>query len=175
MQFHAVYTRPRKEFQARNEIKDLGFETYLPTQTRSVVIRRKRVSLHEPLFSRYLFVELDTSELTYGAINHCRSVEYMLEINGSPAPIPRAKIEILKMAERAGSFDFTKKTKFAVGDSVEITEGPFAGVIAKVQSASPRKRVKILMNFLCGEIATDIDDTHIRKLDPRTCNTAEIR
>lgn len=164
MNFHAVYTRPRKEFQARDEIKALGFEPFLPIQTRSVVFRKKRVSVTESLFTRYCFVAFDSNKDSYGAIKHCRGVEYLIENAGTPTIVPNAAIEILKMAEKAGCFDFTRsKAKFEPGDNVEILQGPFTGLIAKVQSASPRKRVKVLMNLLGSQIPAEIDEEDLKE------------
>lgn len=163
MNFHAVYTHPRKEFQARDEIHKLGYETFLPIQTRSVIVRRKRRVLTESLFSRYIFLAREASDDSYGAVNHCRGVQYIIENAGAPAIVPNAKIELLKMAEKAGCFDFSKnKSKFQAGDNVEILTGPFTGLIAKVQSASPRKRVKLLMNWLGAEVPVEIDEQDLR-------------
>ena len=58
-------------------------------------------------------------------------------------------------AEDAGVFDYTtEKSPFEEGDLVEIMEGPFNGLIAKVLSAHPRKRAKLLLNTL-GSLVQD--------------------
>jgi len=166
MNFHAVYTRPRREFEARDEISKLGYETFLPIQTRSVVIRRKVAVVVEGLFTRYLFARFAHTD-PYGAIKHCRGVEYIIENAGSPTPVPNRVIEVLRMAEKAGAFDFTqKKSKFRPGDDVEVQDGPFMGIIAKVQSASPRKRIKILMNLLGSEVPIEIEESSLKNAPP---------
>lgn len=163
MNCYVAYTRPRKEFSAHQELLELELSPFLPVQTRSKIIRRRRVILTEALFSRYLFVETNLTDESYSAINACRSVEYLITNAGAPAIVPNAKIELLKMAEKSGAFDFSKtKSKFEIGDKVEILTGPFTGLIAKVQSASPRKRVKILMKWLGAEVPMEIDEEDLQ-------------
>lgn len=164
MNCYVAYTRPRKEFLAHQELRELEIGAFLPTQTRSIVIRRKRTVISEALFTRYIFIETDLTDETYSAINACRGIEYLIANDGKPAIVPRQSIEILKMADKAGAFNFTKsKMKFTPGDNVEILQGPFTGLIAKVQSASPRKRVKVLMNLLGAQIPAEIDEEDLRE------------
>lgn len=174
MQFHAVYTKPLQEFKLRDELCLLKIPHYLPVQLKSEIRRQKRIIVSIPLFGNYIFAGISNDD-DWNAVKSCKGTSYILQNDGKPAIIPKRAIEILKMAEKAGAFDLTKKTKFQEGDDVEILDGPFAGVIAKVQSASPRKRVKILMNFLSGEVSTDIDDTHIRKVEAGPCNSVGTR
>ncbi len=49
------------------------------------------------------------------------------------------------LAEQAGAYDATTLPK---GTRVRILEGPFAGFIAEVRRASPRRRVELLLEFL---------------------------
>lgn len=162
-----LYCEPRKEFQAQGEIKKLGFETFLPTLMRSKMIRKRRVILTEPIFPRYLFVCIASDKVSesYGKIKHCRGVLYFLEGQNGPSATPNEVIERFRHAERHGMFDYSKpKAQFAQNDEVQILDGPFAGLIAKVQSASPRKRIRILLKLLGSEIETEIASADLQKV-----------
>ena len=161
----AAYTEPRKEFQAQGEIKRLGFETFLPVLTRTKMVRRKKMLLSEAVFSRYLFVAFDPAYGTYGAVKRAKGVVCLLENQSGPQRVPFEAIERFRQAERAGAFDMTKpKTDFVAGQEVKITEGPFAGLIAKVRSASPSKRVKLLMRLLGGDVPLEINAEDLQKV-----------
>lgn len=164
MNCYVAYTRPRKEFLARQELQELEIGAFLPTQTRSIVIRKKRTVISEALFTRYIFIEADLTNETYSLINACHGIEYLIANDGKPATVPNQTIELLKMAEKSGMFDFSKpKMKFEPGDNVEILTGPFTGFIAKVQSASPRKRVKVLMKLLNAEVPAELDEEDLKE------------
>lgn len=161
----AAYCEPRKEFQAQGEIKRLGFETFLPVLTRTKMVRRKKLILSEAVFSRYLFVALDPEHKTYGAIKRAKGVVCLLENQSGPQRVPFEVIERFRQAERAGAFDMTKpQAYFAAGQEVKIMEGPFAGLIAKVRSASPSKRVKLLMRLLGGDVPLEMNAEDLQKV-----------
>lgn len=162
-----AYTEPRKEFQTQGEIKRFGFETFLPVMTRAKMIRRKRMILTEAIFSRYIFVAMPmiTFSEAYSKIRRARGVLHLLEGPKGPSAVPGEVIEKFRHAERHGCFDYSRpKSEFAKGENVQILDGPFAGLIAKVQSASPRKRIRILLKLLGSEIETEIATEDLQKV-----------
>lgn len=163
MNYHAVYTKPLQEFKVRDELCLLKIPYFLPIQLKTEVRRNKRVVVSEPLFPSYIFAQIDDDN-SWSAVNSCKGISYILQNAGKPAIIAHRAIEILKMAEKSGCFDMRSgKMKFTPGDNVEILQGPFTGLIAKVQSASPRKRVKVLMNLLGAQIPAEIDEEDLRE------------
>lgn len=165
--WYVCYCEPRKEFQAQLEIKNHGIETFLPVLTRAKMIRRKRVILTEPIFSRYLFVQIGLADLArhYSQIKRARGVLHLIEGPNGPSLVSEAVIGYFKEAERAGAFDYSKpQVQFLNGDNVQIMEGPFAGIIAKVKSASASKRIKLLMRLLGGMIETEAEACNLQKV-----------
>jgi transcription antitermination factor NusG len=57
-----LYTKPRHEFKAEEQIKSLNIEVYLPTTTvvKQWSDRKKKVT--EPLFKSYIFIYADEKE-----------------------------------------------------------------------------------------------------------------
>ena len=52
----ALYTRPRHEFKALEQIKELEVETYLPTITVIKQWSDRKKKITEPLFRSYIFI-----------------------------------------------------------------------------------------------------------------------
>lgn len=164
MNYHAIYTKPLQEFKVRDELCLLKIPYFLPVQLKTEIRRRQRIVISEPLFPSYLFAQIETDD-DWNATKTCKGVSYIIPNSGRPVAILNRAIEILKMAEKAGAFDFRAgKSKFQPGDNVEILTGPFTGLIAKVQSASPRKRVKILMKLLGAEVPTELDEQDLKEV-----------
>lgn len=149
--WHVVYTGMRSELDVRRDLKALGFDVFLPMSTRKTVKRGKKVIINDPLFTRYIFVAFDREKDDWGSILSTDGVEYILGANDLPSTVPETFIERVQRLEDAGAFDYTRaKLNFTEGDRVEIQEGPFAGLIARVKSASPKKRVRLLLDSLAS-------------------------
>lgn len=166
--WHVVYTAMRREIEAKREIEELGFEVFLPMSSRKITKRGKRMIINDPLFTRYVFVAFDREKDEWGSINHARYVEYILGRGADqfgrrmPISVPEEFIERLKRLEENGAFDYTKRNlNFTEGDKVEIQEGPFVGLIAKVKCASPKKKVKLLLESLGRYTSIEIDPSAI--------------
>ena len=81
--WYLLYSKPRQEGVAVENLKRQGYETYLPL----VRTRRRRqgqyVSLVEPMFPRYLFIHLSDQTDNWGPIRSTRA-----EPAAPPAPKP---------------------------------------------------------------------------------------
>lgn len=107
----------------------------------------KRVRIAEPLFAGYTFARAEACQV--GEILDIEGVRGVLRsTTGKPFTVPDAVIEALRQSANCGLFDRTKVPPFANGEPVRILEGPFAGMLAKVKSATARHRPRILLKFL---------------------------
>lgn len=157
-----AYTAVASEARAEKEITEAGFDAFAPTITKTVVKHGRRRSLLEPVFPRYIFVQFDRSNDEWGAIQDLKSVQFIIRNNNMPAKVPTIVVDRIRRAAEAGVF--SSKSALVEGDGVEIEEGPFRNLIGKVKSASPRKRVKVLLNILGQDTTVDIDACFLKKL-----------
>lgn len=146
--WYAYRTAIKCEWRAKLGIDALGFETFMPMETRAIVRRRRKVTIESPLFARYGFFHMDINKDEWGEIQLVDGVEAVLTNNQIPVRVPTYEIDQLKLAAKFGLFDRTKKPDpFKPGDEVRIEEGPFSGFIGKVLKARTGDRVDILLNF----------------------------
>lgn len=159
---YVAYTSPQCETVVRDQLKVMGFRPYMPIERSMKTVRRKRVEVEKPLFSRYLFVELQPMQ-DWSAILAVKGVEDVLRNNDVPSRVPSAWIDMLRKMEEAGSFDRRAGVQpFKIGESVRISDGPFAGLQAQIQSfvtkltnVQAHRRAKLLLQFL-GSIEVDV-------------------
>lgn len=144
---------PRREQFASREIERLGFGVFCPTESRQRVIRGRKLWITDPLFRGYLFVHFDRERDEWGLISAARGVIDILRNGLFPLQVPDREMKKLQDAVATGVFDIANTPQ--PGEEVEITDGPFAGLIAKVKSAEPKKRAKILLAAL-GSIEIDL-------------------
>lgn len=158
-------------FPAEHALEMLSFECYSPQETRKVLYRGKRVVRVRSLLGSYLFVRFDREADDWGQIRAPDRDGYggidgiqgiIRNVSGMPMRVPDVDIVRLKRAEEAGAFDFSSgKSPFHPGDEVEIKEGPFSGLIAKVRSATAKKRVQLIIGAL-GSV--EIDPAFLEKI-----------
>lgn len=153
-EMHWVHDRAGKgHFPVERAINDLGFETYVPVERKIKLINRRKHERITSLFGYYIFVRFDREKDKWQRINNEDAVgaHGILKNLDIPVRVPDFLIDRLKRAEDAGVFDYTKPgSVFHKGDTVEIQEGPYKGFIAKVKSAEPRKKVRLLMDRLAS-------------------------
>lgn len=148
--WHVIRSNIKCETRAKLGIGALGFPVFLPLDIRTVVRRRRKIDVSSPVFGRYLFVEFDADHDEWSAIRHVDGVEDILTNKLRPVPVPGQIIEGLRLAEKLGSFDRRKEGKgaYAIGSSVSVAEGAFAGFVAKVRKLRTGDRVDILLKLL---------------------------
>lgn len=141
----ALYTKPRSEFKAAEQIEEHGINYYLPTITTLKQWSDRKKKVTEPLMRGYIFIFADEKErvisLEQQAIVRC------VFDAGRPAKIPQWQIDNLKTMLSTKS-DFYIHEGLVPGVQVKIIDGPFAGVIGKVQGNENDKTIAVSIDLL---------------------------
>lgn len=131
--WYPLYTKPRHEIKALEQITELGIEVFLP---QIVVVkqwsdRKKKVT--EALFKSYIFIH--ASEYERRRATTCDAVLKSITFDGKIASIPKNEIESLKILVKSPD-KLKVLTGVIKGKIVLIESGPFAGVEGFVNSIS---------------------------------------
>lgn len=141
--WYVVQTKPRQEFRALEQLQNQQYECYLPTLQAKKVYRGKLVTATEPLFSRYLFIHLDSTITDWSPIRSTRGVSGMVNFCGRYTPLPDAYVEALQeMAQKSPA------CLFEPGEQVMIVEGPFAGLKGLYQLPDGEARAFVLIELI---------------------------
>jgi len=153
--WYAVHTHPRKEALALDNLQRQGFESYLPVLTVQKVRRGKAVMVSEPMFSRYLFVRLDSSAQgrSWAPIRSTLGVRQLVQFGGRPARVATELVDWL----RAREAEFDPLHLFSPGDTVVVADGPFKGLEALYQGVDGVHRAIILLEILSKPVRMAVD------------------
>lgn len=159
--WYLVHTKPRQEDVALANLERQGYECYLPQMRIERIRRRKAEIATEPMFPRYLFIRLDSSDQgkSWSPIRSTLGVSQLVHFGARAAKVDDALVELLRQREQAMPLD----TMFHSGDSVVITDGPFAGIEAIYQTADTERRAFILLEILSKPVSMQIDTGRLRK------------
>ena len=138
-----------------------GYECYLPQMRIERVRRRKAEIATEPMFPRYLFVRLDSSDQgkSWSPIRSTLGVSQLVHFGARAAKVGDELVDLLRQRERS----LPTEAMFTSGDSVFITDGPFAGIEAIYQTVDAERRAFILLDILSKPVSMQIDSGRLRK------------
>ena len=159
--WYLVHTKPRQEDLALTNLQRQGYECYLPQMRIERIRRRKAEVATEPMFPRYLLIRLDSSDQgkSWSPIRSTLGVSQLVHFGTRAARVDDALVDLLRQREQAMPLD----AMFHSGDSVVITDGPFAGIEAIYQTADAERRAFILLEILSKPVSMQIDAGSLRK------------
>lgn len=160
--WYLVHAKPRQEDLALTNLERQGYECYLPQMRIERIRRRKAEIANEPMFPRYLFIRLDSSDQgkSWSPIRSTLGVNQLVHFGNRAAKVDDQLIDLLIRREQAQLIE----PLFSKGDTVTITEGPFAEIEAIFQTVDAEQRSVILLEILCKPVLMGIDTAQLRKV-----------
>jgi len=141
--WYVVHTKPRQEGRALENLQNQGFTCFLPTM-QVQKLRNQRVQVvTEPMFSRYLFIQLDDQTQNWGPIRSTLGVSKLVSFGPQPAKVPPEFVAFLKEAPPE-----TLERMFAPGDTVKVAAGPLQGLEGKYLAHDGETRAFVLIELL---------------------------
>ena len=162
-QWIAVYTKPKQEQVAVENIARQGYDAYCPMIKRRISHARKVQMVLRPLFPSYVFVHIKAQKPQWRPILSSRGVASIVRFGDKLGFLPQALVEQLRDCEADGSLRQTSAPHFKVGDEVRVTEGPFKDFMAKVLSASDKDRIWLLLDLMGQSIRVQHDALSISR------------
>ena len=145
--WYVVATQPSRERVAVQQLKNQGFEVFLPLRKKTVRHSRRLLNKGAPLFPGYVFVSVDLETVRWRAINGTLGVKYILSAGDDPIALPHGFVETL-IALVGADGCVTCSPDLKPGDKVELLAGPFASQVGELLSRTDSGRVSVLMEFL---------------------------
>lgn len=142
MQWYVIHTKPRQEQRALENLQRQGFEAWLPMIALEKVRRSRLTQVTEPMFSRYLFIRLDTTQTNWSPIRSTLGVSKLVSFGNVPAAVPDALIDMLRESPAH------PQRLMNPGDEVQLVEGPLRGLRGIYQQHDGEARAMVLIELL---------------------------
>jgi len=145
-----------------NRVSSLNMEDYIyeiivPTEEVTEIRNGQRKQVKRTVLPGYVLVRMDLTDESWSTVRHTPSVTGFVGHSNSPVPLSVDEVEkmlapAVVAAATASSDGPTRRKKkvevadFAVGDSVMVVDGPFAGVHATITEINVNnQRLKALV------------------------------
>jgi transcriptional antiterminator NusG len=164
-----------------NRVSSLNMEDYIyeiivPTEEVTEIRNGQRKQVKRTVLPGYVLVRMDLTDESWSTVRHTPSVTGFVGHSNSPVPLSVDEVEKMLApaviaAATASSEGPTRRKKkvevadFAVGDSVMVVDGPFAGVHATITEINVNnQRLKALVEILGRETPVDLTFPQIQKV-----------
>lgn len=143
MNWYLVMSKPRQEDRAYDNLTRQGYPCFLPKISVEHVRNGKVQIKEEPLFPRYIFIQLSSSEHNWGPIRSTLGVSALVRFGIDFAKVPTSIIEEIQ------SFaDSHHEDAFKEGERILIKSGPFRGMEAEFRKLDGDARALVLIELL---------------------------
>jgi transcriptional antiterminator RfaH len=160
--WYAVYTQPRHEALAGENLVRQGFNIVYPRYMKRRAHARRVEMVPAPLFPRYLFVNFDAGAGGWRAIRSSRGVIDLVSSGNDPTPVPDAIIdEIRRRQDEEGFVVLARQLNLKRGARIRIDEGPFSSHDAIFEMQRDDERVVALLSLLGRQVVVQLPATAV--------------
>lgn len=162
MHWYLIYTKPKQERRAFDNLQLQGYQCYLPTIPREKLRQGLLTTVDDPLFSRYLFICLDRGDSfkSWAPIRSTKGVVRLVSFGIDPVRVDDGLIEYLRIQEAAVQAEPIKL--FKSGDPVTIVEPPFRGIEGIYQMTDGGARAMVLIEILNKPLLVSVASANMR-------------
>lgn len=171
-QWYAVHTysgyeeKVAESIQQRVESVDMAdkiFGVLVPKEKMIEIKNGKRKVVEKKIFQGYVLVDMKMTEDAWFIIRNTPGVTGFVGTGTDPTPV--SEDEIKKIKKRMGVEDPKHQIDFAIGEVVNITDGPFKGFDGAVSEIDTQKgKLKVMVSMFGRETPVELDALQVKKV-----------
>ena len=145
------------------DMKDKIFQALVPKEKQIEIKNGKRRVVEKRIFQGYVLVQMKMSEDAWYIVRNTPSVTGFVGSGTEPTPVDPEEIE--KIQKRMGLTEVKHKIDFAIGEVVNITDGPFKGFDGSISEIDAQKgKLKVLVNMFGRETPVELDSLQVKRV-----------
>lgn len=160
--------RVKKNLEHRIEsmdAKDKIFQVVIPTEEEIEIKEGQRKTVAKKVFPGYVLVQMQMGNDSWNVVRNTPGVTGFVSSGDPPKPVPLEEEEVKNILKQMESGTPRVRVGYTHGQSVRITDGPFADFIGVVDEINAeRGKVKVLVSFLGRDTPVELDFSQIEKL-----------
>ena len=145
------------------DMADKIFDCLVPKEKQIEIKNGKRKVVEKRIFQGYVLVQMEMSDDAWYNIRNTPNVTGFVGSGNEPTPVSEAEMD--KIKKRMGVKDPTHNIDFAVGEVVNIIDGPFKGFDGAISEKKKQKgKIKVLVNMFGRETPVELDGLQVKKV-----------
>ncbi len=155
----------KKNLESRIEtmgMSDRIFSVVVPTEEQVELKSGQRRTTERRIFPGYILVEMILDDDSWFVVRNTPGVTGFVGMGNNPTPLSQPEVD--RILQRMEAEAPTIKVNFREGDSVQITDGPFAGFHGSVEDIDREKgKVRVMVSFFGRETPIELDFLQVER------------
>ncbi len=144
-------------------MEDKIFRVVVPTEEEVEIRDGQRKTSRKRVFPGYILVHMVIDEESWYVVRNTPGVTGFVGSGTDPTPLTQEEVD--NILSRMEAEQPRIKVSFRIGETVRITEGPFAEFMAVVDEIFPdRGKVRVLVSFFGRETPVEMDFLQVEKI-----------
>ena len=163
-QYEGRVTKALKERILNLKMSEYFGDIIVPEETVVSNVNGKKRNIKKKFFPGYVLIKMIMNEHTWHLVKNTDKITGF--VGGTPQnPLPISDEEAAYMLGQ--NQDGVKKARsvasFSTGDSVKVTEGPFASFVGTVESVNANGKLKVNVSIFGRPTPVELDDSQVEK------------
>jgi len=153
-----------KEEAEKAKVSEKIEEIVVPTHDVTEVKRGKRIQRKKKYFPGYVLIKSEMDNDLYHMIKGIKKVSGFLGSKGIPVPVSDKEIEKILGQIKDGVAQPKSTIEYAVGEKVQVIDGPFASFSGLVEDIDEEKsRLKVSVSIFGRPTPVDLEYNQVEK------------
>ena len=141
-------------------LRDMIQDVKIPVETVVEIKDGKRKETENKLYPSYVFVKMVLTDETWYIVRNTRGVTGFVGASSQkPSPLSQKEVDAMGVETKSQTIDF------AVGDNVEIADGPLAGFVGEVvEIDADAMKVKVNVSMFGRETLSELDLLQVKPI-----------
>lgn len=164
--YSGLENRAKKALEERiqqYELQDKFGEIFVPTETVEEIKGGVKKAQSRKTLPGYMLVQMELTDETGHLVRNTPKITGF--VGGSRKPPPLREVEVARMRTGPGAVQKPRqKVEFNEGDSIRVTEGPFANFNGSIEEVKrDKQKVKVLVSIFGRSTAVELDFNQVEK------------
>ena len=144
-------------------MKDKVFDVVVPKENQIEIKNGKRRIVERKIFPGYILVNMDVTEDSWYIVRNTPNVTGFVGTGTTPSPMSEDEIKVIQ--KRMGVEEPKFMIDYSIGETVNITDGPFKGFDGQISEIDEAKgKIKVLVSMFGRETPVELDSLQVKKI-----------
>lgn len=141
------------------------FQIIVPMEDALEVKDGKQRTVKKKVFPGYVLVEMTMTDDSWYVVRNTPGVTGFVGSGTRPIPLLEEEVKLITGEIKREGFD-VPRIQLAIGQSIEVTDGPFAGFTGVVDDVfHDRAKVKVIVSMFGRDTPMELDFSQIREME----------